>query len=329
MHHEANNKKPRLTKGQDKVLSHIIGQMATTNGEWEMPWHRLGRHGNPTNTANSKAYRGFNRLALMLKQIEKSYTNSVWGTLRQWNSRRSKVLAGEKAVTLFYPVFRKGVQGEEHLAYFRPFWVFNGNQVSNFNPDHPDLFEGIDSGNDNTLPSVEDLIEKHKIAISFGGDAACYYFLKDCIAMPKKRHFKGSATCDAEEAFYGTLLHEMIHWTGHGARLNRPHHQQWGDDVYAFEELIAEIGAAFICCDYGITNEPREDHAKYLNSWLGRLDKDKSQLWKAASKAQKAVDFLVGYKDEDPLHDHEKPPAFALDMPPTQAELFLITAVEK
>lgn len=322
MSQTTNDKPPRLTKGQDEVLSNVIDQMATTDDRWEMPWHKLGKQGNPTNVASGKVYRGFNKLALMLKQAEKSYSNSVWGTLRQWNSRRSKVLAGEKAVTLFYPFFRKDLKGDEHLAYFRPFWVFNGNQVSNFNPDHPDLFEGLDAGNEITLPAIHELIEEQRMAISFGGDGAYYNFLTDLVAMPKRARFKGSTSSTADEALYGTLLHEMIHWTGHETRINRPHHQEWGDEVYAFEELIAEIGAAFICCDYGITNQPREDHAKYLNSWLTALGKDKSQLWRAASKAQKAVDFLIGQKDEEPSHDYEKPPAFALETPPTQSELF-------
>ncbi|WP_188093543.1 ArdC family protein [Marinobacter salinexigens] len=313
---------PKLSRPQEKLLSNIIHQMESVTGDWEMPWHNLGKSGTPQNIYSAKNYRGFNKLVLMLKQSEMGYTTPNWGTLRQWNSRRSKVLAGEKAVTLFYPVFRYDKRGNEHLAYFRPFWVFNGNQVSNYNPDHPDLFDGMGLNNDFVLPSVDELIRARKISLSFGGMSAYYNFVQDRISIPAKKKFVGSSTSTANEAFHATLLHEMVHWTGHKSRLNRPHHQHWGDDVYAFEELIAEIGAAFICCDYNITNAPREDHAKYLKSWLRSLNEDMSLLWTAASQAQKAVDYLIGQKEKAPEHDHEEPTDFALEMQPTQSDLF-------
>lgn len=319
---EIESKKPKLSKSQSKTLSDIIDQMGNVTGGWEMPWHRLGKNGNPSNIFSGKPYRGFNRLALMFKQSEKGHTTSNWGTMRQWNSRRSKVLAGEKAVTLFYPVFRRDKKGKEQIAYFRAFWVFNGNQVSNYNPDHPDLFGDASSDNEVVLPSIDELIQKHSISITFEGDVACCNFTQDKIFMPPRVTFIGSTTTTAEEAFYSTLLHEMVHWTGHDSRLARTRHQQWGDEVYAFEELIAEIGAAFICCDYNITNEPRKDHAKYLKDWLSCLNQDQSQLWKAASQAQKAVDFLTGHHEDEPPHDNERPPAFALEMQPSQSELF-------
>lgn len=120
---EIESKKPKLSKSQSKTLSDIIDQMGNVTGGWEMPWHRLGKNGNPSNIFSGKPYRGFNRLALMFKQSEKGHTTSNWGTMRQWNSRRSKVLAGEKAVTLFYPVFRRDKKGKEQIAYFRAFWV--------------------------------------------------------------------------------------------------------------------------------------------------------------------------------------------------------------
>ena len=316
------DRKVKLTKSQDKILTDIISQMEQVEGSWELPWHELGLQGNPINIIGGKPYRGFNRLVLMLKQAESGFRSPVWGTLRQWNRRRSKVILGEKATTLLYPVFRLNKKGEDQVAFFRPFWVFNGEQVSNYNPDHPSLFADDEVVETNTISELEVLIEKHAIEIDFNGDRACYYRVKDMIEMPLRSSFIGTSTSTAEESFYATLLHEVVHWTGHETRLDRPAHDQRGDDIYAFEELVAEIGSAFLCGDFKITNSPREDHAKYLASWLRVLKDDKSQLWKAASKAQHAVDYFTGYSTAPPPQDFERPPAFSLELQSFQPDLF-------
>jgi antirestriction protein ArdC len=105
--------------------------------------------------------------------------------------------------------------------------------------------------------------------------------------MPELQTFRDG------EAFYGTLAHEMTHWTRHESRLNRDFGQKrFGDAAYAVEELVAEIGAAFLCADLGITPETREHHAAYIASWLQVLKNDKRAIFTAASHAQKAADYL-------------------------------------
>jgi antirestriction protein ArdC len=97
------------------------------------------------------------------------------------------------------------------------------------------------------------------------------------------------------ESYYATLLHELTHWTRHEKRLNREFgRKRWGDSGYAAEELVAELGAAFLCADLGVTPEPREDHAAYLASWLEVLKSDKRAIFTAAAHAQRAADFLHG-----------------------------------
>lgn len=312
--------KTRLTKAQDGVLTDIIEQMENTDDGWQMPWHNAGIGGSPTNLANGKPYRGFNRLVLMLQQSKHRYTTSTWGTFYQWRKGRSHVRARQKATTLFYPIMRRDKEGKEHVAYFRPFWVFNGDQVTNFNPDYPDLF--ADDGPDIDRPTIEQIIERHQVKLAFEGNSAFYRPSNDSITMPPRSSFFGSKTSTADEAFYSTLLHEMVHWTGHSSRLDRARHNAFGDEVYAFEELIAELGAAFLCSEYEITNAPRLDHAQYLNNWLKVLNDDKSQLWQAASKAQLAVDLITGCIEAELPHDHREPPAFALEIQPTQADFF-------
>jgi antirestriction protein ArdC len=125
--------------------------------------------------------------------------------------------------------------------------------------------------------------------IRHGGDQAYYAPGPDYVQMPPFEPFRDA------ESYCATLAHEMTHWTKHPSRLNRDFgRMKFGDEGYAREELVAEIGAAFLCCDLGITPEPRDDHASYLDHWLNVLKEDKRAIFQAAAHAQRAVDFLHG-----------------------------------
>ncbi len=101
----------------------------------------------------------------------------------------------------------------------------------------------------------------------------------------------------SREAYYATLAHELTHWTKHKSRLDRDFGRKtWGDEGYAKEELVAELGAAFLCADFGLTPEPGTDHAAYIQSWLKVLKNDKRAIFSAAAHAQKAADFLHGFQ---------------------------------
>ncbi len=130
--------------------------------------------------------------------------------------------------------------------------------------------------------------------IRHGGNQAYYAAEPDYVQMPPFVSFKDA------ESYCSTLAHEMTHWTKHPARLNRDFgRRKFGDEGYAREELVAEIGAAFLCCDLGITPEPRDDHAAYLDHWLNVLKDDKRAIFQAAAHAQRAVDFLHGLQPGD------------------------------
>lgn len=105
--------------------------------------------------------------------------------------------------------------------------------------------------------------------------------------------FIGTATSSPAESYYSTLFHELSHWTGADTRCKRSLRGRFGDEAYAAEELVAELGAAFICARLGITNEARPDHAQYLASWLKVLKNDNRAIFTAASQAQKAADFIL------------------------------------
>jgi antirestriction protein ArdC len=111
--------------------------------------------------------------------------------------------------------------------------------------------------------------------------------------LPPREAFIGTATSSPAEAYYSTLLHELTHWTSAPARCNRELGKRFGDKAYAMEELVAELGAAFLCAELGITDEPRADHAQYLDHWLTVMKADKKAIFTAASKASEAAAFLA------------------------------------
>lgn len=128
--------------------------------------------------------------------------------------------------------------------------------------------------------------------VRYGFHKALYRRDLDDIEMPSPAWFTGSPTSSPVQAYYATLLHEVTHWTGARHRLDREFGKRFGDQAYAFEELVAELGAAFLCATFGIANEPRPDHAAYLSSWLKVLEQDTRAIFLAASKAQEAVEYL-------------------------------------
>lgn len=129
--------------------------------------------------------------------------------------------------------------------------------------------------------------------VSLGGPWYYYRPSTDTIQLPPREAFVGSATSNPTEAFYSTLLHELTHWTAPEARCNRELGKRFGDAAYAMEELVAELGAAFLCADLGIAAAPRADHAQYLASRLNVLKADKKAIFTAASTAGEAVRFLM------------------------------------
>jgi antirestriction protein ArdC len=110
--------------------------------------------------------------------------------------------------------------------------------------------------------------------------------------MPVRRRFTGNANCSASEAYYSTLVHELTHWTGAEKRLNRPKCKTYGDSLYAMEELIAELSAAFLCAEFKLNLFEKGDHANYIANWLQILKDNKQFIFQAASQANKAVEYL-------------------------------------
>jgi antirestriction protein ArdC len=146
----------------------------------------------------------------------------------------------------------------------------------------------------NANQKAEEFVARVNAAIRYGGEWACYIPATDEILLPLKETFIGTGTSTPTEAYYSTLFHELTHWTGHKSRCDRDLGKRFGPFAYAMEELIAELGAAFLCAELGIASKPRPDHAHYLRHWLTVLLNDRKALFTAASKASQAAAHLHG-----------------------------------
>lgn len=168
--------------------------------------------------------------------------------------------------------------------------LFNAAQVDGWRLRTPPARSRVE-----TLDTAEAFIWATGADIREQGNHAFYNPGADYIQVPPRGQFMGTSTSSPTETFYSTLCHELTHWAGHSSRLNRDLSGRFGDRAYAAEELVAELGAAFLCADLGITNMPRLDHAQYVASWFLLMRDDKRAIFTAASKAAAAAEFISAF----------------------------------
>lgn len=285
-----------------QVTDQIIAAIEAGAGKVVMPWHRSGSNTRPVNIASGNAYRGINVLALWAAAENRGFGSGTWGTYRQWLAKNCQVRKGEKAsLVVFYKEFDVAEQNadtgeEDHSTrlFARASFVFNSAQVDGYEP--PAVVTPANPAE--TLDAVERFVTSTGAAIQHGGESAYYHRGTDHIQMPQKNIFIGTDTMSATESYYAVLLHELTHWTGAKNRLDRTMGKRFGDDGYAMEELVAELGAAFLCADLSITASARPDHAAYIDNWLRVLKSDKRAIFTAAAKASQAADYLSNLQPE-------------------------------
>lgn len=276
-----------------KVTDAIIDAIENGVDNWRMPWHTSGRFAfSPINVTSKKPYRGINTLCLWSAAQAKGYDSAEWGTYQQWHEKGAQVRKGEKATTVVFWKFANNTteteDGEEsprngsRLLFTRGYSVFNAAQVDGYAP-KPDA----DVPMPERIAHADAFFAAICASVQHGGNQAFYSPATDHIQMPPFAAF------DENLRYYSTLAHEHTHWTAPAARCDRQLGKRFGDNAYAAEELIAELGAAFTCAHLGLSTEPREDHAQYINSWLKVLKADSKAIFTAASKAQQACDWLI------------------------------------
>lgn len=246
--------------------------------------------GSGYNYSTGNPYKGLNSLLTALATSELGYEHNAWLTLNQANKLGGRLRKGTKGKTVWLNSYRfvpkKGENGED-LSYplLTSFAVYNIAEI-----------EGIDFvfGSKAVPMDLMEAANRIGVTVKFGGDKAAYYRGLDLIKLPLASDFVN------EQALFAVFAHELIHSTGHKSRLARTFGERFGDADYAKEELVAELGAAMLCAQYGIDSEI-EGHAGYLADWLTVLKSDKRFIFKASSAAAKAVALLMG--DPDSVSD--------------------------
>lgn len=279
-----------------RVTDKIIASLESGVRPWLKPWsveHAAGKISRPLR-ANGIPYQGVNVLLLWSEAIEKGYVAPLWMTFKQAADLGAHVRKGEHGSLVVYAdtIHKKetdektGDDIEKIIPFMKAYTVFNVEQIEGL-PEHYYAKPADPLPVSQRLDHADRFFQNTAATIKHGGNRAFYAIGQDYIQMPPFEAFKDP------ESYAATLAHELTHWTRHPSRLDRDFgRKQWGDEGYAREELVAELGSAFICADLGITPETRDDHAAYIANWLEVLKNDKRFIFTAASHAQKAADYL-------------------------------------
>jgi antirestriction protein ArdC len=279
----------------ETVTAQIIGAIEAGAGTCVMPWHGgIVPMTAPKNAATGAPYHGINVVALWAQAANRHFMSGYWASYQQWQKLGAQVRRREQgSLIIFYKMIEGASDGEDGDAdevprsVIRWSYVFNAAQVEGWEHPASHRLSLVEING-----QIEAFIRATKADIRHGSPHARYNRLKDYIELPAPEHFTGTPTSSPTEAYYAVLLHELTHWAGAPHRLNRVKGKKFGDPDYAFEELVAELGAAFLCSAFGIVNEPRPDHAAYIGRWLDILGRDNRAIFKAASLAQHAVEYL-------------------------------------
>ena len=281
----------------------ITGQIIALLEQGTVPWHKPWKAstGWPRNLVSNKPYRGINVLLLHCM----GYESPLWLTLRQANILGGTVRKGEKACPVVFwkrlTVGEKDDSEKREIPLLRYYHVFNLAQCDGIKNGHPPAPNGAEPV---ASPKPEEIVANmpQRPPIKDGFTRAFYSLREDYVGMPARERFETS------EQFFATLYHELLHSTGHESRLNRSSLTEkagFGSDPYCKEELIAEIGAAFLCGQAEIAERTIDNSAAYVAEWLKRMKDDKKLIVHAAAQAQRAADFVLGRKFEESEVAHD------------------------
>ena len=279
-----------------RVTNRILADLEKGVRPWMKPWsgdNAAGRITLPLRH-NGLPYRGINVLMLWGAAIENGYASPTWMSYRQAQELGGQVRKGEKGALVVYAntltrtdTNEQGEEEERSIPFMEGYTVFNTQQIDGLPAQYTLKPEPITSPIAQRIEQADRFFAATGATIHHGGNQAYYSPSTDHIQMPPFEAFTDA------ESHVATLAHELTHWTKHPARLNRDlGRQKWGDEGYAREELVAEMGAAFLCAELVITPEIRADHAAYIAHWLKALKNDKRAIFSAAANAQKAADYL-------------------------------------
>jgi antirestriction protein ArdC len=262
------------------VVNRIIDKFETA-GEFEMPFKTFGTQ----NFKSGHKYRGINILLLAMA----GYSSPYWGTPKQWIEAGADISGAKCTKIVFWNIkkYEDEETGEEKKVAFAKYYnVLNSEQVQGWEPPVADQKNETE-----IVAGADEFFSGLGVTTKTAGGCASYNPSTDVIVMPTREEFNATKTSSATETYYSTLAHENVHATMHKSRCDR------NMKSYAAEELVAEIGAAMLCEQLGISSEMRDDHVSYIKSWLKALRNDKQFIFTAASKSQEAVDWMNERQD--------------------------------
>ena len=286
------------TERQDiytRITSKIVASLEAGVRPWIKPWSGENAAGRITRPLrhNGVPYSGINILMLWASAMEQGFASASWMTFKQALKLNAHVRKGEKGSLVVYANSvtkteqnEAGEDVERDIHFLKGYTVFNVEQIEGLPEQYyakPEpKFSAVER-----IVHAESFFANTRADIRFRGGEAYYAQGADYIQMPPIEAFRDA------ESFYATLAHESVHWTKHPSRLERDFGRKtWGDQGYAREELVAELGSAFLCADLELTPEVRDDHASYIAHWLQALKDDNRAIFAAAAHAQRAVDYL-------------------------------------
>lgn len=272
-----------------EITDKFIEALESGTVPWIKPWDASGDLSLPHNAVSGRQYRGINLAVAWVTAQSKGYAANGWLTYNQARQLGGHVRLGEKS-TLFvaWNIVKKkdpDTGEEKTFPLIKPWYLFNVDQCENLDMTKIKAYDP-EAEAKHQVTDVLALGEQVGADIRHGGSEAFFSPTHDFISVPKQTTFK---TINDYES---TLAHELVHWTGGSKRLKREQKGGFGSEDYAFEELIAEIGSAFVCAQLGIKLEGLQ-HENYIGSWIKKLQNDKKAIVKAASQAQKASEFLL------------------------------------
>ena len=277
------------------IIKEITEDMVNSINEHGTKWLKnwVGDSSMPINMVSKANYTGFNFFILAGQHRQ----SGTWATLKQFKKAGIRIKYEEMTKPtpiIYFQMLEDKKDSKKKIPLLRNYRVWNLDQSEDFKPEE----------NENPVKFnhevSEEWVKNTKAVIEHGGNRACYSSVTDKISMPPKESFINTDDATAEQNYYGTLFHELTHWTGNKSRMNRELANHFGSKEYAYEELIAEMGACFQSVKFGI--EPQEinaDHKKYIASWLKALKDDVKFIYKASAQANKSVRFLEELQKED------------------------------
>lgn len=297
-----------------RVTEKILADLKKGVTPWIKPWNAGNTEGRIMRPLrhNGERYNGINVLLLWSSAMEQGFTNPKWMTFRQALELKAHVRKGEHSSLVVYAkTYRKtehddqGQDTERDVPFLKAYTVFNIEQIDGLPEQFYDKPPPKFASSVQRIEHAETFFANTGITTHFRGARALYSEAADHILMPPRESFMDS------ERLYSTWAHETVHATKHPLRLQRDFgRKKFGDPAYALEEIVAEMGAAFICEHLEISPVLPDDHAAYIASWILALQDDKHAIFRATSFAQKAVDYLSGLQPNAPavIQDPEADP---------------------